>query len=486
MGGAVAALSTQALASGYQFGSQSVSGQGNAHANGAEADDPTTIFNNPAGMSRLDGTQISGGLTVVVPHSSFSDNRSTNILGQSTGGGNGGTYAPRAVAAPSLYMTTKVNDKVNVGLGVFVPYAAKLDYGFDWAGRYSLKSIDVKTINFNPSISFKFDERNSVGFGISAQYMDASLDQAADATSGLAIAAASNGGITLPNGMKLTTPGQISAFMKSQGIGGDGLGHVEGNDWGFGWNIGYMFQLDDNTRFGLAYRSSIKQKLTGSSTWTFDNVAGSVPASALIPGAPGMIPASVAAKSRHPNAPDSIDVTTPESASANFFHQIDPRWAVMGDVTWVRNSRLNEIRIKQDTVGGVSQGDLVIPTNWKDSYRVSVGANYRYSDSWLFRTGVAWEQSPIRSDETRHPALPDSDRIWLSLGANYKINKNNSIDVAYSFIDFKDANTNYHDTCSPVGVSPSTGQACTGNGETTRGTYKTYLQLVGIQYNYRF
>jgi len=470
MGGAVVALSTQALASGYQFGSQSVSGQGNAHSNGAEAADPTTIFNNPAGMSRLDGTQISGGLTLVVPHSSYSDNGSTNILGARTNGGNGGTYTPNVVAAPSLYMTTKVNDKINVGLGVFVPYAAKLDYGTDWAGRYSLKSIDLKTINFNPSISFKFDERNSVGFGISAQYMDGSLDQMADTASGLGIA------------LNPTNPAAAAATakqLKAMGVG-DGVGHAEGTDWGFGWNVGYMFQLDDNTRFGLAYRSSIKQTLTGSSTWTFNNVNPALPSP--IPG----VSLQQLAKSRHPNAPDSIDVTTPETASANFFRQIDPRWAVMGDVTWVRNSRLNEIRVKQGTVGGVSQGDLVIPTNWKDSYRVSIGADYRYSDSWLFRTGLAWEQSPIRSDETRHPALPDSDRIWLSLGANYQINKNNSIDVAYSFIDFKNVNTNYHDSCSPVGVSPSTGQACTGNGETTRGSYKTYLQLVGVQYNYRF
>jgi long-chain fatty acid transport protein len=479
MGGAAAALSTQALASGYQFGSQSVSGQGTAHANGAEAADPTTIFSNPAGMSRLDGTQISGGLTLIVPHSSFTDHGSTNLAGQSPSGGNGGRYAPSVVAAPSLYMATKVNDKINVGLGIFVPYAAKLDYGNDWVGRYSLEKVDLKTVNINPSISFKFDERNSFGFGISAQYMDAELQMAADSTTGLAQALAAKTGASLQ---------QAKAAIAGIGISGDGIGKITGNDWGFGWNAGYMFQLDENTRFGLAYRSSIKQKVTGSTDWTFNDVRGTIPAAVAAGlGLPAQnFPASAVVKLKHPNAPASVDVTTPASASANFFHQLDPRWAVMGDVTWTQHSKLKEIRIKQDTVGGVAQGDLVINQNWKDTYRVSLGANYKYSDSWLFRTGVAWEQSPVRSDELRHPAIPDSDRIWLSLGANYAINKNSSIDLAYSFIDFKNANTNYHDTCSPVGVSPSTGQSCTGNGETTRGTYKTYLQLVGVQYNYRF
>ena len=107
MGATFGLMSTQAVASGYQFGSQSVSGQGTAHANGAEANDPSTIFANPAGLSRLDGTQISGGATLVVPHSEYTDNGSTNILGQPTGGGNGGSFAPKAVAAPISTCRTK-------------------------------------------------------------------------------------------------------------------------------------------------------------------------------------------------------------------------------------------------------------------------------------------------------------------------------------------------------------------------------------------
>ncbi|WP_338092907.1 OmpP1/FadL family transporter [Chromobacterium amazonense] len=126
MGTAFGLASTQAAASGYQFGSQSVSGQGTAHANGAEANDPSTIFTNPAGLSRLDGTQLVVGGTLVVPHSEYTDNGSTNILGKPTGGGNGGTFAPKAVAAPTFYLSHKVNDKITAGIGVFVPYGAKL------------------------------------------------------------------------------------------------------------------------------------------------------------------------------------------------------------------------------------------------------------------------------------------------------------------------------------------------------------------------
>lgn len=488
MGATFGLMSTQAVASGYQFGSQSVSGQGTAHANGAEANDPSTIFANPAGLSRLEGTQFSGGATLVVPHSEYTDNGSTRAVlipgatAQPAGGSNGGSFAPKAVAAPNFYLSHKVNDKINLGLGIFVPYGAKLDYGFDWAGRYALKSVNLQSFNINPSMSFKLDDRHSFGFGISAQYMNASLDQMADATTGVnarifqtAYQQALAGGAS-----QAVALAQARGAVGAAAVNGDGLAHVEGDDWGFGWNIGYMFQLNENTRFGLAYRSSIKQSLSGSSTWTFNNVTNNA-----IPGLP-QNGAGALAKSKHPDATAKVDVTTPETASANFFHQLNPKWAVMGDVTWVANSQMKEIVIQQSTVGGVAQGDMVIHQNWRDTWRVSLGANYQYSDAWLFRGGVAWEQSPLQSDSDRHPALPDSDRLWLSLGANYKINKQSSIDVAYSFINFTNANVNYTDSCSPAGTSPTTGAACTGNGGTVKGSYKTYLQLIGLQYNYRF
>ncbi|KJH68037.1 OmpP1/FadL family transporter [Chromobacterium violaceum] len=469
MGTALGLASTQAAASGYQFGSQSVSGQGTAHANGAEANDPSTIFTNPAGLSRLDGTQLVIGGTLVVPHSEYTDNGSRNVLGQPTGGGNGGTFAPKAVAAPTFYLSHKINDKITAGIGMYVPYGAKLDYGFDWAGRYALKSVNLQSLNINPSISFKLDERHSFGFGVSAQYMDATLEQMADATTGI-------------NGA-LAKQGLPAAAIQALGVKGDGLAHVEGNDWGFGWNIGYMFQLNENTRFGLAYRSSVKQSLRGSSTWTFNNVTNN---GLAIPGLGINIPANslgAIAKGKHPNASASVDVTTPETVSANFFHQLNPKVALMADATWVRNSQLQQIDIKQYSTP--AQGDLILHQNWKDTWRLSFGSNYQLNDAWMLRGGVAWEQSPVQSDDQRHPALPDSDRLWLSLGANYKINKQSSIDLAYSFIDFKNANVNYTDSCNPGGQKAD-GSLCTGNGGTVKGSYKTYLQLIGVQYNYRF
>ena len=161
---ALSAMSASALASGYRFGSQSVTAQGVADANAAEANDASTIFYNPAGLSRLDGMQINGGLTVVVPHSTYNDTGSTRFTKTPTGGTQTKDYAPEEVVAPSFYLSKKLNEQWSVGMGMFVPYGAKLNYGNSWNGRYALDNIKLEAIALNPSASFKLNEHHAFGF----------------------------------------------------------------------------------------------------------------------------------------------------------------------------------------------------------------------------------------------------------------------------------------------------------------------------------
>lgn len=483
-------VASGAMASGYHFGSQSVSSQGTAFANGAEAADASTIFYNPAGLTRLDGTQFSGGVTLVIPDSEYTDEGSTrykynaNVAPLANKGNNGGSFAPSAVAAPSLYMSHKLNDKLTFGMGVFVPFGAKLDYDSKWSGRYALQNISLETINFNPTLALKVDEHHSFGFGISAQYIKAKLTKGVDVATGVLNVGQTPAGQALAapkvtaivQKLMLANPSLTLAQARAQatamyqaGIAGlpDGQAKMDADDWGFGFNLGYMFTLDENTRFGLAYRSNIKHKLKGNVTWDYPGVDDASLLAALKNGAAG----------GHDNSAASVDVDTPESFSANVFHQLNPTVALMGDVTWTRHSRLKSIDIK---FPGTAEGDLNIAQNWKDTYKVSVGANYKYSDSLLLRGGLAYDQSPVKNDNLRHPALPDSDRYIVSLGGNYKINKQSSVDFAYSYLFFKEAKVNYTDSCAPGSLT------CTGNGETTVGKYKTNLQMIGLQYNYSF
>ncbi|SHN44125.1 long-chain fatty acid transport protein [Duganella sacchari] len=461
---AFSAISVSAQASGYRFGSQSVSGQGTADANGAEAADASTIFYNPAGLSRLDGTQISAGATVVVPHSTFSDAGSTHFTGQPAGGTAAKDYAPDSVTAPSLYVSKKLNDQWAVGLGLFVPYGAKLNYGDTWTGRYALSNIKLEAINLNPSVSWKLNEHHAFGFGIDAEYMKAELAQAVDVPG--SVAALSSGPGAAQGALlikQIAALGGNPALLRAVN---DGHASNDGKDWGWGFNLGYMFTLDQNTRFGLAYRSSISHQLKGSTVWDFSKVTTDP-----------IVNQVLQAASHKVNSAALVALRTPETLSANVFHQFDSKWAGMADVTFTRNNRMGDLDIQ---FPGTTEGAEVIRQQWKNTVRVSLGGNYAYNENLTLRAGVAYDESPVKNAELTHPALPDSDRMQYSVGANWKLSPRSSIDLAYSFLDFKDAKINYTNNCNPLMTT------CTGNGETTRGTYKTHLSLLGFAYNYKF
>jgi long-chain fatty acid transport protein len=439
-----------------------VSAQGTAEANGAEAADASTIFANPAGLSRLDGKQIIGGLTAVVPHSSYQDAGSTRFTRTPTGGQSSqDDFAPGVVAAPLLYYSQKIDGQWSAGLGVFVPYGTKLDYDSNWAGRYSLTNIKLESLNLNPSVAFKLNEQHAFGFGIDIEYMKASLGQAVDVPGTIAAAQATGSGAALAR--QIATMGGNPAALASAR---DARAGVQGKDWGYGFNLGYLFSLDQNTRFGIAYRSSIKHELKGGAVWDFSTVS-----------ADPVVNGVLQAASRRVNSAARVELRTPETLSLNAFHQFNEQWAGVADVTWTRNSRLQNIDIE---FVGTSEGDEVIRQQWKNTVRVALGANYKLNENVTLRGGIAHDDTPVRSSELRHAALPDADRLQLSFGANWKLSPASSIDLAYSWLDFKDAPGNYTNNCNP------TATACTGNGETTRGTWKTHLQLIGLAYSYKF
>ncbi|MFV9683884.1 OmpP1/FadL family transporter [Pseudomonas sp. NY15367] len=542
----------QVQASGYHFGSQSVAAQGTAHANGAEAADPSTIFYNPAGLARLKGTQVTSGLTILLPDGDYEDKGSRDVFGNPVSG-DAGEFLPDAAAAPNFYFSRQINDQVTIGLGIFTPFGAKLDYKEDWAGRYGIQSASLETVTFNPSISYRFNEHHSIGFGVSAQYIKSVQRGAADvkgASRQLAgqfvdanyestrnaadpILGPIVGGIAgVPVPEEITSCGGVAdrdgfvdcvASNFADNVEGDGYFRVKGDDWGFGWNIGYMWEPTESTRFGVSYRSNIRHTLEGETKWSFAGVQGSVPSpdtsleggftipivdiyvpptdalQELFDQGNWVNPGDFAATRLHPNSKAKTAIDTPEMLSFSAFHQLNDRVALMADLTFTRHSRLDEVRIGIDQVAGypyfngVTEGDLSVKQDWKDTYKISLGMNYQYSDDLLLRTGVAYDKSPVNSTQLRHPAFPDADRYWLSFGANYKVTRDTSLDFAYSYVQFSSGKMDYRDGCSPAGWVPGdgglyqdSGVRCTGNGGNYTGEYNTHIHFIGLALNHTF
>jgi len=460
---ALATAADRAQASGYRFGSQSVAAQGTADANGAEANDPSAIFYNPAGLARLDGLQISLGATVVLPRSRYTDLGSTHFTGQPAGGTETDDYLPDAVLAPSFYLSKKIDARWTVGLGLFVPYGAKLDFGRTWTGRYALTDMKLESLALNPSASFKLDERHAFGFGISAEHMNAALGQAVDVPG--AIAALSTPAAVAQSAALVRQIAALGGNPTLLRTSADGHGSNDVKDWGWGYNLGYMWTLDADTRLGLSYRSSVVHKLRGSTVWDFSTVTSDP-----------IVNNVLAAASHRANSAALVAIRTPETLSFDVFHQFTPRWAGMADLTWTRNNRLGNLNIE---FPGTDEGAEVIRQQWKNTARLSIGASYAYSAELTLRAGLAYDQSPVKA-ALAHPALPDGDRKQISAGGKWKLDAHSSIDFAYSYVDVRKVTVDYTNDCSPLNAG------CTGNGESTKGTFQTHVSLVGIAYNYQF
>jgi long-chain fatty acid transport protein len=222
-------------AAGFGLIEQSGSGMGNALAGAsAIAEDASTIYFNPAGMTYISGTQVVSAIHLVKPNAEFNNEGSTRALPRPLGGegGNAGDLA----FLPNFYFKMDVNDSVKIGLGINAPFGLKTEYDKNWIGRFQGIKSDLKTININPAIAFKVNDQLSLGFGVSAMYAKAELTSAVN----------------------------IGAAERSS--------KVKGDDWGFGFNLGAIYQATADTRFGVAYRSKVTQQVEGDSKSNFTNL----------------------------------------------------------------------------------------------------------------------------------------------------------------------------------------------------------------------
>lgn len=415
-----------ASASGFALKEQSLSGLGNAYAGApAVAQDASTLFFNPAGMTRL-GTEALAGASFLQLKATIGNARATRAArlggGAITGNASPGDATPEAVL-PFAYGVWAVNPDLRLGLAVNSPWGLVTDYDDNWIGRYHAVHSELKTYNIAPSVAYKVNSMLSVGGAVQLQYAKAKLSNAVDFGSLMAAGGAA------------VAPGSA-----------DGMGRVTGDDWGVGFVAGVLLEPKDGTRFGLNFRSSVSHKLNGDAT--FSNV-----------------PAALAASFANTGA--TAKLQTPEVVSFGAYHELDKQWAVMGDVSWTHWSRFKELRID---FANPLRADSVTEQKWKNSWALSGGIAYKPIEAWTLRLGAAYDQSPV-PDATRTPRIPDQDRFWLSAGAGYQFTPTIRVDAAYTHIFLDKATLALTDNLTGAG-------ALRGN---LSGTYKSSIDIVGVQ-----
>lgn len=218
----LALLAGNAQAAGFALIEQNASGMGNAYAGqAAAAEDASTIFFNPAGLTHVAGRQVAVAGHLIVPSAKFADSGST--LAVRGNGGDAGTLA----VVPNMYYAMDLTPDVKLGVGLNAPFGLTTEYDGTWAGQVQAIKSDMKTINVNPTLAWRLNEKFSLGIGLNWQYVEAELTQATGAG---------------------VNPAQAT---------------MEGDDTSWGWNVGMLWDIDPASRLGLAYRSGISHRIEG-------------------------------------------------------------------------------------------------------------------------------------------------------------------------------------------------------------------------------
>jgi long-chain fatty acid transport protein len=455
--GAALAMACIGQAHGAAFALQEQSGSqlGNAFAGGAaSAEDASTIWSNPAGMSRLTSAQVAAAVHFITPSFRFRNDGSVAAAFQPLGseGGDAGSVN----VAPNLYIAVPINRQWAVGLGINAPFGLVTEYDRDWIGRFQGIKSDVRTINVNPAVSWRVADNFAVGVGIDWQRVDAEFTSMANYSAGIAQAAQQGAAAGL-----IPAAAVPSILAGTPGLGA--FTRVKGNDSAWGWNAGLLWDVTPQTRVGAQYRSAIKYKVAGNVSFDLPGLPALPPALAPVVGQ-----LASAVNAQLANGGITADIKLPDIANVSVFSRLNDRWDVMGDIQYTHWSVLKDLTFVR-TNGTVLAST---PENFDDVWRYSVGANYHYNDAWMFRGGLAFDQSPVNTTD-RTPRLPDADRTWVSVGAQYAINRNLKADAGFTYIFVK----------SPD-ISQNAGS--TARNGLIQGHYDTSVTIFSAQLTYSF
>lgn len=368
------ALSSQLVyANGLAINEQSASGAGTAYAGRASsALDASTIYGNPAGISRLGESQVILGAAAVKAKVDIS-----NVSTGKAGGTHKGDMVPFATV-PFAYYATPINEQWAVGVGMYVPFALISDYEKSFAGRDHGLYSKVAVMTLQPTVSYKFNDHVSIGFGPTINRLDG----------------------------KLTSTLNTNAMTGK----GDTKINIKGNDTAYGYNIGLLVDFNEQTTWGITYHSKVDYEIEGHTS------AHNSPMPAL-----------------NGKYSATLDLTTPESVDTSITHKLDDQWTLHAGATYTRWSRLESIVARNKGVPVPQFQNMGESFKWHDTWAYSIGASYQVNPTLVLRTGFALDASPT-TNEYRTVRVPVGNRKILAFGAGWTPQPNMTFDVAYAYI----------------------------------------------------
>lgn len=416
----LAAFSGTSAAAGFQLLEQNASGIGNAYAGSAVvAENASTVFFNPAGMTQLQGREISLGFAAVQPNFEFTNTASSNPPAATGTNDNGGGDF---VVIPNAYVSMPLAKDLYLGVGLSAPFGLVTEYDDTWVGRFQATMFDVKTINLNPSLAFRVNEQVSVGGGVNYQKLEATYERFA--------------AVGVP---PFATPA-LNAAAQNTKI------QFKADDTTWGWNLGATFQAGPATRLGISYRSRMEYTVEGTLNSTNQAIS--------------------------PNVSASADIELPDTWILSAMHKLNDRLDLLADVSWTGWSSIQKVNIIRTSGAQTGSTAQTLDANFQDTWRVALGANYGLNEAWKLKLGIAYDQTPVRSDVERLVSLPDNDRLWLTIGTQWKVAPGSVVDLGLAYLQVKDTKIDNNQTAQ-------------GRGRVV-GEYDSDVLILGAQYSTAF
>ena len=352
----------------YEFGTAEVGLAAAGYA--ARAQDASTAFTNPAGMTRLDGTQALAGGQLMWLSNRFS-------VGSSTSPGLGGESGGRAIGANGFvpgagaFVTHNLAPDLWVGFSVAGNFGSIIDYDDNWVGRYRVQQATLLGVQFVPSIAYRVNDKLSIGAGLNAVY--GIFDQK----------------VAINNALPSLADGRLELDDKT---------------WGFGGNVGVLYDVSPSTRVGLTWTSQVDLDFGSPARFS-----GLGPALSALLASRGLLDAQV-----------DLGIKVPQQVMASVVSRIDDRWTVLGNAGWQQWSKFGEPEIGIDNTQNPTSLTASIP--FKDTWHVAVGAQYRLSDPWTLNMGIAYDSGfQERGDVT--PLLPVNAAWRFGVGGEQQLSK---------------------------------------------------------------
>jgi long-chain fatty acid transport protein len=392
---------------------------------GARAQDASTVFTNPAGMTRLEGNQFLGAGQLLWANTKFSVGSGTSPeLGSNGGGyvvGDGGWFP-----GGGAFLSYTASPDVKLGFALAGNFGGTLNYPNDWVGRYYVQQTWIVGLSFLPSIAWKVNDKLSLGASLNAMY-----------------------GIYKDN----------VAINNLNPLIGDGRLKLKDEKWGWGANLGLLYEITPATRLGLTWSSQVN--LNFNAPLEFAGI--------------GPVVSAALAKTGLLNSSLSVGIKVPQTAMASVYTQIDDRWALLGSVGWQQWSKFGQVQVG---IEDISHPTSSITTNipFKDTWHFAGGAQYRVSEPWLLNFGIAYDSGFQQSSSQVSPLLPFNTAWRFGVGGQQHLSKTSYWGLFGEYLYGGTLDTDSH--ARPVALG--------GRGDLVGSYNSTGILFVGAYYNWTF